>query len=173
MWVLALLPFFLQAIAIGIDEAYFHYKRGLPLWEKIGHPIDTFGYLICITFILFAPCTDTNVNIYIALSVLSCLLVTKDEFIHKHHCPGSENWLHALLFILHPLVLIMAGLVWPIIQVPAAQTVELPSWLAIFLEASEPLRFFLTVQAVLITLFFLYQVIFWNIIWKNRPVIKM
>jgi hypothetical protein len=99
MWLLALIPFCLQALAIGIDEAYFHYRRGLPKWERIGHPLDTLSLLLCLVMTLWAPFDGENLNIYIGLCVFSCLMVTKDEFIHKEHCPGAENWLHALLLL--------------------------------------------------------------------------
>jgi hypothetical protein len=98
---------------------------------------------------------------------LSCLMVTKDEFIHKTHCPGAENWLHALLFLLHPITLAMTALIWPVIQ-----NVELPHWLSFFFDNQAALKMFLYVQAGFVSLFFLYQAIFWNIIWKNTPVMK-
>ncbi|HXF28507.1 MAG TPA: hypothetical protein VN457_01535 [Chlamydiales bacterium] len=168
MWMLALVPFFLQAVCIGIDEAYFHIKRGLPLWERIGHPIDTLSFLICLFFTLWMPFTDFNLKVYIALAIGSCIMVTKDEFVHKHHCPAAENWLHALLFILHPITLIMAGCMWPVIQGQ-----EIPQWLAGWFCDPIQLYEILVGQAVFITLFFFYQIIFWNFIWNDRPVKKM
>ena len=164
MWLFATIPFCLQALFIGIDEGYFHVRRGLPVWERIGHPVDTLSFLACLLFTLFMPYTDSNLKIYIGLSILSCLMVTKDEFVHKHHCPGAENWLHALLFILHPLTLITAGLMWPVIQ-----NGELSYWM----DNQEALHTFMTGQTVAIFAFFMYQVIFWNIIWKDKPVLKM
>ena len=164
MWLLFTLPFILQALVILIDEAYFHVKRGLPKWEKIGHPLDTLSTLVCFLFVLAVPYTDTTLYTYVALSIISCLMVTKDEFIHKEHCPGAENWLHALLFLLHPLVLILMGWVWPIIQ-----GIKMSSWI----EEPALLKGFLEIQAGLVFLFFLYQTIFWNIVWKEAPVKKL
>ena len=167
MWIFAFIPFFLQALAIGFDEMHFHYKRGLPKWERIGHPLDTLSLLICLIFVLVIPFSATALKYYIGLAVLSCLMVTKDEFVHKHHCPAAENWLHALLFILHPITLAMTGLIWPIIQ-----RVEMPLWLESWLNNRYALELFLYAQAFSITLFFLYQLIFWNLLWKNTPVTK-
>lgn len=165
MWFLALLPFCLQAIAIAFDELYFHLRRGLPLWERIGHPLDTLSLLLCFFILLFLPYNDFNLKIYIGCSLFSCLMVTKDEFIHKHHSPAAENWLHALLFILHPINLIVAAFFWPISQ--GLETAA-PLWL----QQPEPLKIFLYVQASAIFLFFIYQFVFWNFIWKNKPVIR-
>lgn len=168
MWLYASIPFCLQALFIGIDEGYYHIRRGLPVWERIGHPIDTFFFLLCLLFTLFVPYSDTNVKIYSALAILSCLLVTKDEFVHKHHCPAAENWLHALLFILHPLTLITAGLMWPVIQ-----GADVPAWLLYWLDNGEALHLFMAGQTLLIFVFFSYQVIFWNFVWKEKKVLKM
>lgn len=157
----------MQALVIGFDEVYFHIRRGLPKWERIGHPLDTLTVLICLGFVLFVPFSRSSLMIYIFLAAFSSLFVTKDEFVHKHHCPASENWLHAILFTLHPITLISAGLMWPIIQ-----KIEVPSWLANWLNAPEELSFFLKFQFAAMAIFFFYQIIFWNIVWKNKPVLR-
>lgn len=149
-----ILPFILQAILILIDEGYFHIRRGLPKWEKIGHPLDTLSTLVCFLYVLGSPYHQTNLFIYIALAIFSCIMITKDEFIHKEHCPGAENWLHAFLFILHPIVLILLGVMW-----------ASPTWLGF--------QGFIQLQTAFIFLFFLYQTIFWNFIWKNTPVVRL
>lgn len=146
MNLLFLLPFCLQAIAITFDEFYFHWKRGLPKWERIGHPIDTFSLLLCLLFTLFFSLSSHTLIFYIILAALSCLCVTKDEWIHKEHCPGTEQWLHALLFLNHPLVLIVLALMWK------QQPLYLP---------------FLCFQTVFVFFFFLYQLIYWNFIWRE------
>ncbi|MDB6081373.1 MAG: hypothetical protein JWO53_645 [Chlamydiia bacterium] len=168
MWIYACIPFFLQAIAISFDEGYFHYQRGLPKWERIGHPIDTLSLLLCLMAALWLPFTEFNMKVYIGLAIISCLMVTKDEFVHKHHCPGAENWLHACLFILHPITLIVAGFIWPVVQ-----GADVPAWVSYWLDSPLFLKDFLLIQVVLIALFFFYQIIFWNFIWKDRPVLKM
>lgn len=167
MWLFVLIPFFLQAVAILVDEVYFHWKRGLPRWERIGHPLDTLSLLVCLAMVVFVPFSPMAFKIYIALSVISCLMVTKDEFVHKHHCPAAENWLHALLFILHPITLAVTGVIWPFLW-----NVEMPAWVLVLLDNPAGLSQFIHFQAGAIFLFFLYQIIFWNFIWDKQPVQK-
>jgi len=160
-----LLPFIIQTIVIFIDEYYFHIKRGLPRWERIGHPLDTLSVLLCLLFVLFVPYSMDALKAYLALAIFSCLFVTKDEFVHKHHCPASEQWLHSLLFLNHPIVLTSLGIIWLIIE-----EAKSPAWVA-HLDHSPLLHPFLITQTVFITLFLLYQIIYWNFIWKEKKVI--
>lgn len=152
-----LIPFVIQLIVIGIDEFYFHVRRGLPKWERLGHPLDTLTVLVCFSFLLFFPYSVTHLKIYCGLAIFSCIFVTKDEFVHKEHCPASEQWLHALLFLNHPVVLTAAGLLWPILHGTA-----LFAWMSPLLPYREQLRDFLGVQTACTALFFLYQVVYWN-----------
>lgn len=149
MLVALFFPFILQAIVIGIDEGYFHIKRGLPKWERIGHPLDTLTVILCFVFVFAVPYSAAMIKWYAAMALFSCLMVTKDEFVHKHHCPASEQWLHALLFINHPIMLASLGWLWPKVYEPAVFT-------------------FLIIQTFLISAFFLYQVIYWNFIWQEK-----
>ena len=167
MWVLAVFPFALQAVGMVFDEGYFHLRRGLPKWERIGHPIDTCSVLACISFILFVPFSPAALFVYIALAAFSSILVTKDEFVHKEHCPACENWLHAVLFTLHPITLTSAGFMWPVIQ-----GVEVAPWIAQWLDNRGALSLFLRMQCAILILFALYQIIFWNVVWKDKPVVK-
>ncbi len=163
MWITLLIPFFLQAVCIAVDEAYFHYRRGLPKWERIGHPLDTFTVLICLGWLIFIPFSSSSLIGYILLSAFSCIFVTKDEFVHKKHCPASESWLHALLFTLHPLTLILLGLIWCHLG-----DVKLPPNLQTFLPPFN-LRIFLWGEFLLMALFFFYQIVYWNFIWQEKP----
>lgn len=164
MHYLIMVPFIVQAFAIGFDEYYFHIKRGLPLWERIGHPIDTLSVFICFLFTLLVPYSPTALKWYMGLAVFSCLMVTKDEWVHKHHCPGSEHWLHALLFINHPIILTAVGLIW------AALSGAGPAWVKNWLLELTSLHTFIIMQAVFTALFFSYQAIYWNLIWKEKEV---
>jgi hypothetical protein len=160
---LILIPFLIQLLVITFDEFYFHVRRGLPKWERIGHPLDTLSVLACFAFVLYVPYSSLALKLYIALSIFSCLFVTKDEFVHKECCPASEQWLHALLFLNHPIVLTMAGLLW--LAQDAAST---PLWLNSLAPYSNQLHVFLLVQTVCTGLFFLYQTLYWNILWKDK-----
>jgi hypothetical protein len=163
MWTLSLIPFVLQALAIGIDEVWFHRRRGLPRWERIGHPIDTLSVLLCLGYVLFVPYSKQAILPYALLAVFSSLMVTKDEFVHKEHCPASEQWLHAILFILHPIALLSAGLIWP-----ASQGIETAAWISSWLAQKNFLHLFLVGEFFSMTLFMMYQIVYWNFLWAAR-----
>jgi hypothetical protein len=162
MHFLILLPFLVQMLVITCDEFYFHVRRGLPKWERLGHPLDTLTVLICFLFVLFIPFSALALKIYIGLAIFSCVFVTKDEFVHKECCPASEQWLHAFLFINHPIVLTAAGILWAVIN---GATPEMFSALR---EHADSLRTFLNIQAASAALFLIYQSIYWNVIWKDK-----
>lgn len=110
---LLLIPIVLQGVVMVVDEGWFHRRRGLPRWERIGHPLDTLTIAACIGWLLIASPGDANaLAIYIALAAGSTLFVTKDEPIHARLCSAGEHWLHAVLFVLHPIVLAAFGLLW-------------------------------------------------------------
>ena len=155
---IVVIPFLLQVICMGVDELYFHRQRSLPRWERLGHPLDTLTVLLCMLWIIFVPPTPQTVMVFACLSVFSCAFITKDEAIHQQHCPAGEHWLHAVLFVLHPVILICAGLLWPAVH---HQSV---SW--IVYHGFE--RFFLLSNTILIFLFGAYQLLYWNLLWKPR-----
>jgi hypothetical protein len=138
-----LAPFVAQGLAISVDEFYFHRRRGLPRWECIGHPLDTLSVLLCYLCLLLLPYGEGARGLYLGLAVFSSLLITKDEFVHKDLCSKAENWLHAVLFILHPLTLIAAGFLWS-----EGRGLEI-----------------LQIQAGLIFVFLLYQIFYWSPRW--------
>jgi 2-polyprenyl-6-hydroxyphenyl methylase/3-demethylubiquinone-9 3-methyltransferase len=107
-----LLPFALQGLAMAVDEFRFHRRRPVSRWEWLGHVLDTLVFLSCLACVLLLPPAAPQIKLYAALAVGSCLLVTKDELIHQQLCSGPEQWLHAVLFILHPVVLIAAAMLW-------------------------------------------------------------
>lgn len=128
---------------MAIDEG-IHYARGLGKWERFGHPLDSLTVLIPFIFINKASYSSEGLKTYILLCAFSCLFVTKDEFIHQELCSKLEHWLHGLLFILHPVVFLSAGVMWR--------------------EGGEAFLMFLP---ILIGAFMLYQILFWSIPWKK------
>ena len=145
-----MIPFVLQAAAMFFDEFYFHRKRGLPLWERIGHPLDTLSVVFCYAFLSFRLPTDFNLKVYIGLCAFSCLLITKDEFIHTEVCEASENWLHSVLFVLHPISFLSAGIIW--------------------MQNHNPNLILL--QPVFIFFFMIYQIIYWSFYGKHSDTAK-
>jgi 2-polyprenyl-6-hydroxyphenyl methylase/3-demethylubiquinone-9 3-methyltransferase len=102
-----------QAAAMLVDEVWFHHRRELPRWERIGHPLDTLTIVLCLAWLTAAsPTAGYALPVYVGLAVFSTLFVTKDEAVHARLCNGGEQWLHAILFVVHPLVLIGLGLIW-------------------------------------------------------------
>lgn len=108
--VLACLPFLLQALAMSLDEGLCH--RDLARIERLGHRVDTAAFLACLGLALLAPPTPGALRLYAGLAIGSCLLITKDEGLHQRRCGPFEHWLHAVLFMLHPLVLVAAAWLW-------------------------------------------------------------
>jgi hypothetical protein len=103
----------LQALVMTFDEGYFHRQRGLPRWERIGHPLDTATVVLCYAWLaLTKPSASFALPVYVALSAFSCLFVTKDEVVHARLCTRAECWLHAILFVLHPVVLAAFAFAW-------------------------------------------------------------
>jgi hypothetical protein len=48
----------------------------------------------------------------VLLQMLVMCVITKDELVHARSCAPLESWLHAVLFVLHPLVFLAFGLIW-------------------------------------------------------------
>jgi hypothetical protein len=135
------LPFIFQGICMLVDEFYFHEKRGLGVWERRGHPLDTMTVLACFTYLVFS---QVNPQVFMGLAVFSCLFITKDEFVHKELCPAPEQWLHAVLFILHPILFLSAYWLW--------------------LEGDLS---FLKLQMGIVSAFLFYQLFRWSIPWRT------
>jgi hypothetical protein len=129
-----------------VDEIHFHRQRGLPRWERIGHPIDTLSVLVCYSVALTARPSAVALALYAGLATLSCVLITKDEFVHSRRCVPGEQWLHSLLFVLHPIVLGAAALLW-------------------FRHKTA----ILAVQSALTLAFGCYQLLYWNLPWTRHP----
>lgn len=138
------LPFIFQGLFMLTDEFHFHHRRGLPLWERVGHPLDSLTTLVALLIPAFFEYSKISLNFYVALSLFSCIFITKDEFIHKDLCSKTEQWLHSILFILHPLTFSAAFYIWKY-------------------EGSSN---FLKLQTLIILFFMLYQIIGWSLIWK-------
>ncbi len=140
MLALFVVPVALQGLAMLVDEAWFHHRRGLPRWERIGHPLDTLTIVLCLGWLLISsPDDSTAVAVYVGLAIFSTLFVTKDEWIHASACSAGEQWLHSLLFALHPIVLAAFAWTW---------------W-----SGREDL---LIAQLVVTSAFLVYQVVYWN-----------
>ena len=147
MLALLLLPAGLQMLAMFVDEVVCHRLRGLPTWERLGHPVDTLITAACYAWLVITPATTPHALwTYAALGALSCLVITKDEFVHARLCGATEHWLHACLFVLHPIVLGAFAVIWSGGLAPLAIRAELAGTLALFV----------------------YQLVYWSPLWQNR-----
>ena len=116
-------------------------------------------FFACFAIVLMVPYESSLIKYYVGLAIFSCLLVTKDEFVHKHHCPAAEQWLHAILFVNHSVLLAAMGLMWPKLS-----GVEIFSWL----PSAESLKPFLWFQIAFAAIFCLYQIVYWNFFYKEK-----
>jgi 2-polyprenyl-6-hydroxyphenyl methylase/3-demethylubiquinone-9 3-methyltransferase len=131
-----------------VDDLWFHRRRRLPRWERIGHPLDTLTLVACLLWLVVTrPEMPWALPVYAGLAVFSMAFVTKDEPVHARLCGGGEQWLHANLFLLHPIVLLAAAIVW------RAGHVEL-----------------VVGQLVATALFLVHQVVYWNVLTRDVDV---
>lgn len=141
LWV----PALLQVAMMAVDELWYHRRRGLPRWERLGHPIDTLSVALCYGWLALArPDQPHALAVYVGLAAFSCALITKDERIHAGRCQLGEHWLHAWLFVLHPIVFAAFGVWW---------------WLG---GATWPIGAELGLSAG----FMLYQLAYWSLRWN-------
>ncbi len=136
----------IQAVIMSFDEFIFHHRRGLDRFERWGHVADTGLFLLSILIPIFLYPSLTSVLLYGVLAVSSCLLITKDEWIHAEACSATEQWCHSLLFILHGPILLTLGLLW----------------------YEDPLSWILKVLPLGVALWGFYQFYYWNIYYARN-----
>ncbi|MEO6600638.1 MAG: hypothetical protein ABIQ16_12235 [Polyangiaceae bacterium] len=140
---LLLVPAVLQMLAMFLDEFVFHRARGLPKWERVGHPLDTLSAALCFGWLVRTPPdTPHALGVYVTLCAFSCVFITKDEFVHSRLCEPWENWLHAVLFVLHPIVFLAFGVIWQRRLAPWLVTLELVLTLGLLLQQVIYWRYF-------------------------------
>lgn len=97
----------IQGTLLMYDDIVLHRRRGLPKWERIGHPVDAFFFSLPIGLAAFMQ-SATPAEAYFTLSLLSCLVILKDEWVHVGRVGALEATLHAALFVIHPITLMTA-----------------------------------------------------------------
>lgn len=122
--------FSLQAVLMGIDEWRYHRRRVLERWERWGHPVDSLLYLCALAIPAWMQPTASRVVLYTIFAVLSCVAITKDEWVHAERCEAGEHWVHAVLFMIHPSVLIFVGLLW-VNNDASVLRASLPAWVGV------------------------------------------
>jgi hypothetical protein len=96
-----------QGMLLMYDDIVLHQRRGLPRWERIGHPIDAFFFSLPIGIAAWKG-SETSPAVYGGLSLLSCMIILKDEWIHVGRIKALEATIHAALFVIHPVTLYAA-----------------------------------------------------------------
>ncbi len=155
---LLLSPLVAQGLASLVGEFYFHFARGLPRWEHLGHPLDTFTVLAPILWQGFSLRSQDNLTVSIVAAAFSCLFVIKNKFAHTDVSAPAEHVNYALMFVLYPLVFAALALLWPFYHAPAGAIV--------WLEQFRGLESALPIQSSILTLYMIYQAVYWNLIWK-------
>ena len=138
------IPFIIQGILMGVDER-IHARRGLGLWERFGHPLDTLTVFVPLSYVAINEYTKNGLTIFIILSVFSCIFITKDEFVHRRECSALECWIHAILFVLHPMIFLCTAILW----------------------MNHPENEFIIYQPMAVGIFMIYQIFRWSIPWKQ------
>jgi hypothetical protein len=85
------------------------------------------------------------------------LFVIKDEFVHADVCAPAQH-VHAVLFVVHPLLFAVLALLRSLYHAPAGAI----AWL----EQVRGRASALPIQAAFLTLYMIYQAVYWNLIWK-------
>lgn len=151
MKILLLLPALFQSALLLFDEFYYHRKRELPKWERIGHPLDTLSVLFCLLWLLHSSYSTTNLIIYLFFMLISAIFITKDELIHSKLCSGGEHWIHSLLYILHPVWMATNAWTWYLWQ-----------------QGNGEIAWILKFQILIIIPFLFYQFLYWNFILNSN-----
>ncbi|RHX93798.1 hypothetical protein DLM76_12420 [Leptospira yasudae] len=157
-------PFFFGLVLAAIDEFYFHWKRGLPTWERIGHSIDIVFTIIPYSILIFFEYDQTNLLVYVIFALISCMTVVKDVWVHNRECEASEEFIHGLMSMLHPILLLIPALLWPSFH--GGQSSILLS------KDATMFKFFFTAIYIGSFVWLAYNFIFWNMIDKGRRISK-
>ena len=154
---LLLLPLVEQGLAVLVDEFYFHFARGLPRWEHLGHPLDTFTVLAPILWQGFSLQSQGNLTVYIVAAAFSCFFVIKDEFVHADVCAPAEHVMPCSSSCIH----------WFLPRCPCSGLyITRPPERSCGSNRFRGLASALPIQAAILTLYMIYQAVYWNLIWK-------
>lgn len=94
----------LHAAFFFYDEYFLNKKRTLSQIEINSAIIDGVLFLSIVALTIFTSFNSQLSNIYIALSILSCISIIKNEFLYES-IPKIERVVHSILYITHPLIL--------------------------------------------------------------------
>lgn len=94
-----------HALLFAYDEYVLNRKRAnISQMQINSQSLDGVFYLAIVAMTLFTRYTEILGNVYIALSILSCISIIKNEYFYEN-LPRLERLVHAGLYVLHPLIL--------------------------------------------------------------------
>ncbi|MEZ4872051.1 MAG: hypothetical protein R2827_07370 [Bdellovibrionales bacterium] len=100
-----------QLTLFHLDEYYFHRRRRVTRPEIVSALIDGLIYVLPLTMAIFLDLTPLTKGLYIALSVVSCISIAKNEFYYPK-LERQERLVHSFLYVLHPVMLYTFYLSW-------------------------------------------------------------
>ncbi len=95
----------LHACLFGYDEYFLKRKRELSQAEINSGILDGILFLFVVSLTIFTTFSESLGYIYIGFSGLSCISIVKNEFFYPKDIERVERIVHALLYVLHPLIL--------------------------------------------------------------------
>ncbi|MBS1985442.1 MAG: hypothetical protein JST16_14850 [Bdellovibrionales bacterium] len=98
-----------------LDETKNHSRRPIGRRERMGLILDALMLAWLASFVFFVKYSEGMAFVYGALALLTLLLVTRQE-LHVRECDRRERWMHSLLFISYPLVVITLAAFWPFVS---------------------------------------------------------
>lgn len=102
----------LHGILFTFDEYIVHKKRSLSQKEVNSGLIDGVLFLSTVALTLFTKFSSLLEIIYISLGFLSCVAIIKHEMFLPPDITKRERVIHAVLYILHPLILYAFYVSW-------------------------------------------------------------
>ncbi len=101
-----------HAFAFAYDEYVLNKRRDLSQGEINSALIDGIIYLSTVAFTIFTTYSDVLGSLYVFLASCSCISIIKNEYFYPNNLPKIERIIHAILYILHPLILYAFYLSW-------------------------------------------------------------
>ena len=115
MFFVGLLLFTVFLSLHALDERLCHGGRGLSRVERAGRVADLLLWLALHGLVIFAVFTPARGALYAGLATGALLFMTRDEW-RGRTCPPREAGLHALQYLLSPVLLLTLGAMWPVID---------------------------------------------------------
>jgi hypothetical protein len=115
MFFVGLLLFTVFLSLHALDEHFCHRERALSRTERAGRLGELLLWLTLHGLVIFAVFTPALGALYAALATSTLLFLTRHEW-RGRVCTPREAGLHALQYLLSPVLLLTLGAMWPVID---------------------------------------------------------